>query len=50
MGIDADGGTPDGDLTEEGGGRVAARRCPYRLFAAMAAAVSDLICEADNKL
>jgi hypothetical protein len=29
---------------------VAARRCPYGLFAAMAGAVSDLICEADNKL
>jgi hypothetical protein len=50
LGIDADGGTPDGDLTEEGGSRVAARRCPYGLFAGMAGAVSDLICEADNKL
>jgi hypothetical protein len=29
---------------------VAARRCPYRLFAAQAGAVSDLICEADNEL
>ena len=27
-----------------------ARRCPNGLFAAMAGAVSDLICEADNEL
>ena len=46
MGVDADGGTPDGDFTDEGGGRVAARRCPYRLFTATAGAVSDLICKA----
>jgi hypothetical protein len=25
LGVDADGGTPDGDFTDEGGGRVAAR-------------------------
>ena len=50
LGVDADGGTPDGDFTKEGGGRVAARRCPYRLFAVLAGAVSDLICEADDEL
>jgi hypothetical protein len=50
LGVDADGGTPDGDFTDKGGGRLAARRCPYRLFAAMAGAVSDLTCEADNEL
>jgi len=49
-GGDADGGTPDRDFTDEEGGRVAARRCPNVLFAAMAGAVSDLICEADNEL
>jgi hypothetical protein len=49
-GVDAVGGPPDGDFTEEDGGRVAARRCPHGLFAAMAGAVSDLICEADNEL
>ena len=50
LGIDADGGSPDGDFTKEGGGRVAARWCPYGLFAAMAGAVSDVICEADYEL
>ena len=48
MGIDTDGGTPDGYCTKKGGGRVAARRCPYGLFAASAA--SNLICEVDNEL
>jgi hypothetical protein len=45
LGVDADGGTQDGDFTAEGGGRVAVRRCPYGLFAAMAGAASNLICE-----
>jgi hypothetical protein len=48
LGIDTDGGTPDGYFTKKAGGRVAARRCPYGLFAAMAGAVSDLICEVDE--
>jgi hypothetical protein len=47
--IDTDGGTPDGYFTKKAGGRVAARRCPNGLFVAMAGAVSDLICEADNE-
>jgi hypothetical protein len=50
LGVDADGGAPDGDCTKEGGCRVAARRCPYRLLAAMTGAVSDLIREAGNEL
>ena len=50
LGIDTDGGTPDGYFTKKAGGRVAARRCPYGLFAAMAGAVSDLICEVDNEM
>ena len=50
LGVDADGGSPDGDFTKDGGGRMAARRCPYRLFTATAGAVSDLICKAGNKL
>ena len=29
---------------------MAARRCPYRLFAALAGAVSNLICEVDDEL
>ena len=49
-GVDADGGTPDGDFTKKGGGRVAARRCPYGLFAATAGAVSNVICEVDYEL
>jgi hypothetical protein len=48
--VDADGGTPDLDFTDECDAQRAARRCPYWLFAALAGAVSDLICEADNEL
>jgi len=50
LGVDADGGSPDGDFTTECGGRVAARWCPDGLFAAVAGAVSDLICKAGNEL
>jgi len=50
LGVDADGGAPNGDCTKEGGCRVAARRCPYRLLAVIAGAVSDLISEADDEL
>jgi hypothetical protein len=50
VGIHADGGTPDGDLTKEGGGQMAAGRCPDGLFVAMAGAVSNLICETGNEL
>jgi hypothetical protein len=48
--VDAVRGSPDGDFTKKGGCRVAARRCPYRLLAAMTGAVSDLIREAGNEL
>jgi len=37
-GVHADGGTPDGDFTKEGRGRVAARRCPHRLCAVLGSA------------
>ena len=50
LGVDADGSTPDSDFAKEGSGRVAAQRCPYGLFAAMAGAVSNLICEVDYEL
>jgi hypothetical protein len=50
LGIDAGGSPPHGDFAEEGGARVAARCCPYGLFAAMAGAGSDLICETGNEL
>ena len=50
LGVDAGGGAPDLDFTKERGRRVAARRCPYGLFAVLAGAVSDLICEADDEL
>ena len=50
LGVDAVRGSPDGDFTKESGCRVAARWGPYGLFAAMAGAVSDLICEAGNEL
>jgi hypothetical protein len=50
FGVNADGGTPDLDFTKEGNAQRAARRCPYRLFGAMAGAVSDLVCKADEEL
>ena len=50
LGIDADGGTPDGDVTKDGGSQMAARWCPYGLFAFLAGAVSDLIYEVDDEL
>jgi hypothetical protein len=50
LGVDADGGAPDLDFTDEGDAQRSARRCPYWLFAAMAGGVSDLICEADDEL
>jgi hypothetical protein len=50
LAIDADGGTPDGYFTKEVGGQMAAGRCPYGLFAAVAGGVSDLIREAGNEL
>jgi hypothetical protein len=50
LGIDADGGTPDGDFTKQGGGQMAPRWCPHRLFAATAGADSNLICKDDNDL
>jgi hypothetical protein len=50
VGVDADGGSPDGDFTKEGGSRVAARRCPYRRFVAIAGAVSNLNCEVNDQL
>jgi hypothetical protein len=50
LGVDADGGTPDGYFTKKGGGRVAAGWCPYGLFPAMAGAVSNLTCELGDEL
>jgi hypothetical protein len=48
--VDVDGGAPDGDFPEEGEARVAAWRCPDRLFAVLTGTVSDLFCEADEEL
>jgi hypothetical protein len=50
LGVDADGGTPDGDFTKDGDGRMAARRYPYGLILLVAGAVADVICEAGNEL
>jgi hypothetical protein len=50
VGIDADGGSPYGDFTKECGGQMAPRWCPDGLFAAVAGAVSNLICKADYEL
>ena len=48
--VDTDDGSPDGDFTKEASGRVAAGRCPYRMDAVLAGAVSNLICEIDYEL
>ncbi len=50
MEVDTDDGSPDGDFTKEASGRVAAGRCPYRMDAVLAGAVSNLICEIDYEL
>jgi hypothetical protein len=50
LGVDADGGTPHLDFTKQDSGRMAARRCPDRLFAVLTGTVSDLTCEADDEL
>lgn len=50
VGVDADGGAPHGDFTDEGHTQVSAWRCPYRLFAVLAGAVSNLSCELDDEL
>ena len=50
MAVDAVGGTPDGDFTKEGSGRLTGRRCPDGLFTVLAGAVLDLICEVDYEL
>ena len=50
FGVDSACGSPDGHFTKEGDARVAARRCPYGQFPAMAGADSNLICEAGNEL
>ncbi len=49
-GVHADGGTPDGDFTKEGRGRVAARRCPHRLRAVLGGVASNLSGEANHQL
>jgi hypothetical protein len=48
--VDANGGTPDGDFTKEGRGRVAARRCPHRLRAVLGGVASNLSGEANHQL
>ena len=49
-GVHADGGTPDGDFTKEGRGRVAARRCPHRLRAVLGGVASNLSGEANHQV
>ena len=46
-GVHADGGTPDGDFTKEGRGRVAARRCPRAVLGGVA---SNLSGEANHQV
>jgi hypothetical protein len=49
-GVHADGGTPDGDFTNEGRGRVAARRCAHRLRAVLGGVASNLSGEVNHQL
>ena len=47
-GVHTDGGTPDGDFTKDGRGRVAARRRPHRLRAVLGGVASNLSGEANH--
>ena len=49
-GVDADGGPPDGDVTNDGGVRVAAERRPHRLRAVLGGVASNLSGEANHQL
>jgi hypothetical protein len=49
LGVNANGGTPDGDFADEGGIESTALRCPYRLDSLMVCVVSDLVGEAGNE-
>jgi len=48
--VDADGGPPDGDVTNDGGVRMTAERRPYRLRAALGGVASNLCGEANHQL
>jgi hypothetical protein len=50
LGIDAVGGPPDCDFTNEGGGGVASRRCPDWLAVTLAGVVLDLVGEVGDQL
>src|SRR4051812_8762669 len=47
--VDAYGGPPDGDFTNDGGGRVAARRCPHGLRGVLGGVASNLCGEANHQ-
>jgi hypothetical protein len=47
-GVDAVGGSPHGDFTDDGEVRAAARRRPYRLGIVLAGVASDLVGEVGN--
>jgi hypothetical protein len=50
LGIDAVGGPPHCDFTNEGGARVASLRCPDRLGVILAGVVLDLVGEVGDQL
>jgi hypothetical protein len=50
LGIDAVGGPPYCDFADEGGARVASRRCPDRRAVTLAGVVLDLVGEVGNEL
>jgi hypothetical protein len=50
LGIDAVGGPPHFDLTNEGAARVTSRRCPDRLGVTLANVILDLVGEVGDQL
>ena len=50
MGVDAVGGPPDGDFTDEPDVQVSARRRPNRLDAVMAGVVLNVLGEVGNQV
>ena len=50
VGVDAVGGPPDGDVTDEGGAQRSARRCPCGLGGVVEGVVADVMGEVGDQL
>ena len=50
VGVDAVGGPPHGDFSDEGGAQCSARRCPCRLGGVVEGVVSDVMGEFGDQL